>query len=330
MSKQQIAIDLTPWPAGDPPSATDNCIGYLHKYGTATIRIYDGKIDGSGCGPPPPAIVWDSNACVGGSAKEWWSGNERHRDGDEPAIITETGKNEWWNRGLRHRGGDKPAVVCISKKEAGKREEWWFKGFPHRDNGEPSLVCSGVYGRARKWHFRGRPYRPDGGPTEETNDGTLLWHDLEGKLHRVGGPAVIKADGTKEWWLDGKRSNPDGPAIERPDGSKEWYLDGKKNREGDLPAVEGAKGRKEWWVNDQLHRDNDLPAIVDPELHVEQWWNRGVRHRDDYKPAIVIHAHDGFKTKCEWWEHGKPVEVVSVPARFVDPDKLAEVFGKGQ
>ena len=34
-------------------------------------------------------------------------------------------------------------------------------------------------------------------------------------------------DGTKKWWLDGKRHRVDGPAIERPNGTKEWYLNGK-------------------------------------------------------------------------------------------------------
>ena len=30
----------------------------------------------------------------------------------------------------------------------------------------------------------------------------LCWED--GKLHRTDGPAVIKANGTKEWWEHGK------------------------------------------------------------------------------------------------------------------------------
>ena len=38
------------------------------------------------------------------------------------------------------------------------------------------------------------------------------WY-LNGKLHRVDGPAIIKHDGKKEWFLNGQRHRVDGPAI---------------------------------------------------------------------------------------------------------------------
>ena len=40
-------------------------------------------------------------------------------------------------------------------------------------------------------------------PTMEVDSfGTKYWY-LNGKLHREGGPAIVWADGTKEWCLNG-------------------------------------------------------------------------------------------------------------------------------
>src|SRR3972149_2994041 len=40
--------------------------------------------------------------------------------------------------------------------------------------------------------------------------------------HRLDGPAVECADGTKTWWINGKRHRADGPAVGYADGQKEW------------------------------------------------------------------------------------------------------------
>ena len=44
----------------------------------------------------------------------------------------------------------------------------------------------------------------DGDYYTQSNKGSILWVDEEGKKHRVDGPAVIQKDGVKEWWVDGK------------------------------------------------------------------------------------------------------------------------------
>ena len=54
------------------------------------------------------------------------------------------------------------------------------------------------------------------------------WNNAEGQLHRVNGPAVIYADGDKEWWQNDRLHRTDGPAIEDADGTKAWYLKGKR------------------------------------------------------------------------------------------------------
>lgn len=47
---------------------------------------------------------------------------------------------------------------------------------------------------------------------------------LNGKLHRVDGPAVEYSDGSKEWFLNDTRHRVDGPAIENPNGTKEYWI----------------------------------------------------------------------------------------------------------
>ena len=51
---------------------------------------------------------------------------------------------------------------------------------------------------------------------------------MNGKIHRVDGPAREWADGRKQWFLNGKLHREDGPAWEGADGAKEWWLNGKE------------------------------------------------------------------------------------------------------
>jgi hypothetical protein len=81
----------------------------------------------------------------------------------------------------------------------------------------------------------------------KSSDDSKYWY-LNGKWHRIDGPAVEDADGTKVWYLNGKLHREDGPAIEWANGSREWWLNGKRHRE-DGPAVELANGAKAWYLN---------------------------------------------------------------------------------
>jgi len=51
---------------------------------------------------------------------------------------------------------------------------------------------------------------------------------VNGKSHRLDGPASEWADGTKQWWVNDKLHRVDGPAIIWGDGSKEWHINGKR------------------------------------------------------------------------------------------------------
>ena len=115
-------------------------------------------------------------------------------------------------------------------------------------------------------------------------NGNKVWRNKEGENHRLGGPAVEKANGDKEWWVNGDLHREDGPAIESSDGSREWWVDGDLHRE-DGPALEYADGAKEWWVNGTLHRVGG--AAVRHADGSEEYWFEGHSFEDpeDYLEA---------------------------------------------
>jgi hypothetical protein len=54
-------------------------------------------------------------------------------------------------------------------------------------------------------------------------------------LHREDGPAVVGYNGKKEWWVNGKRHRLDGPAVIKDFGTyKEWWVDGEQVEEVDV------------------------------------------------------------------------------------------------
>ena len=106
------------------------------------------------------------------------------------------------------------------------------------------------------WYLNGKLHRLDG-PAIEYVDGSKKWY-ISGKLHRIGGgPAVEYVDGTKEWWVNGIRHRTDGPAVEFIDGTKIWFINGKRHRE-DGPAVEYIDNdffQDTWWLDGNLVTD---------------------------------------------------------------------------
>jgi hypothetical protein len=103
------------------------------------------------------------------------------------------------------------------------------------------------------------------------NDGTKRSY-LNGKLHRLDGPAIEDCCGSKYWYLNGELHRLDGPTIEYANGDKEWYFQGKRHRV-DGPAIEYTDGNKFWYFKDQLHRENG-PA-VEYSNGRKEWWLDG-------------------------------------------------------
>ena len=73
------------------------------------------------------------------------------------------------------------------------------------------------------------------------------WRNEAGQLHRLDGPAIEWADGTKLWYVNGQRHRLDGPAIEHTDGYKAWYVNGQLHRL-DGPAVEWYDGSVSYYI----------------------------------------------------------------------------------
>ncbi len=100
------------------------------------------------------------------------------------------------------------------------------------------------------------------------NDKTIRWYNDKEKFHRLDGPAVEWANGSKEWYVDGKRHRLDGPAFESAYGYKAWYVDGKLHRL-DGPAIEDADGYKAWYVDGKKMTETEFNEYIKPKPSCE-------------------------------------------------------------
>ena len=87
-------------------------------------------------------------------------------------------------------------------------------------------------------------------------DGVMEWRvggKPDGLLHREDGPArvcmgMFGGDGSKEWYINGKQHRVDGPAGEYAVGVNYWMQNGEFHRE-DGPAIErGVGGLDNVWI----------------------------------------------------------------------------------
>jgi hypothetical protein len=91
-------------------------------------------------------------------------------------------------------------------------------------------------------------------------EGTKEWK-LDGKFHRLNGPARVWVNGSKHWYVDGNLNRLNGPAIEDADGTKKWYVDGKLHRL-DGPAIEDADGTKKWYIHNIQYKTKQEHALA--------------------------------------------------------------------
>ena len=133
------------------------------------------------------------------------------------------------------------------------------------------------------------------------SDGRVEWRLPNRSLHRVGGPAVIKPNGTQEWWQHNQLHREDGPAIIGADGTEIWYKNGKEHRIGGPSYVDPKRGYESWSRDGVRHRVDGGPALV--VNGSQQWYENGELHRVG-GPAVV--SKDG---RQEWWVRGKKHKV---------------------
>ena len=130
--------------------------------------------------------------------KYWYLNEYLHRE-DGPAIETPYGLKEWWLHGKRH-SKDGPAVVY-----ADGRKEWYLED----EEVEPEDVvdynlAKGIFCYYEE-AYEELIFEPDFVIDEDENE----WWYLNGEHHREDGPAVERADGDKEWWLNGEEVEPE-------------------------------------------------------------------------------------------------------------------------
>lgn len=124
----------------------------------------------------------------------------------------------------------------------------------------------------------------------------IIYQDANHDYHRIGGPAIIYADGTKRWYYHGYLHRTDGPAeIVRPSdisaGYRTWWVNGKLHRT-DGPAILYNNGRIMWYESGQRHRE-DGPAIID--RNHQKYYIRGVYYTKEAFEEFI--KHKKFKEK---------------------------------
>jgi hypothetical protein len=62
-------------------------------------------------------------------------------------------------------------------------------------------------------------------------NGTMMIRNSKGELHCEDRPAMIHADGTKQWFINNKQHRLSGPAFEWANGKNGFYLDDKQMSE---------------------------------------------------------------------------------------------------
>ena len=88
-------------------------------------------------------------------------------------------------------------------------------------------------------------------------------HIVDGKFHRVDGPAIVDYNGNQFWYQYGKRHRKDGPAVIWSNGTKHWYQYGKRHRE-DGPAIMEQDGSQEYYLNNHwLNITNDFQLKIE-------------------------------------------------------------------
>jgi hypothetical protein len=117
----------------------------------------------------------------------------------------------------------------------------------------------------------------------KTNGSVISYHDYEGQLHRLDGPAY-KSVIAEDWYYHGKLHRIGGPASVDNVGQQWWYHYGSLHRL-DGPAFTDKVGGQWWYVNGQLHR-LDGPAEI-TGLGSFRWHRKGKLHRID-GPAVQL------------------------------------------
>jgi hypothetical protein len=113
-------------------------------------------------------------------SKLWCQGGVLHRDGDQPALVTETNgvvvHQEWWRHGQRHRDAG-PAFITVERLSIRGEQHWYANNKFHRGDGLPAKIA-GVSSQV-----------PNGTSVE------WFWHGAKmcDLVHYTGGPGPARS-----------------------------------------------------------------------------------------------------------------------------------------
>lgn len=133
------------------------------------------------------------------------------------------------------------------------------------------------------------------------SQGNKKW-ELNGKLHRVDGPAKIWADGSEEWYQNGKRHRENGPAIIWSGRGEKWFFHGEVHRVGG-PAF-SENDMQTWWYHGMRHRV-DGPAVI-RSGGSEEWWLFGEKIKSGVHTEFIKHVKNNPGSE------GLPFEILQV------------------
>ena len=94
-------------------------------------------------------------------------------------------------------------------------------------------------------------------------NGTERWYNDQDQYHCEHGPAIIFANGSKQWFINSKLHNEHGPAIIFANGTKYWYINGNLHNENG-PAASYSDGTKRWYLNGIEYTESEWKAQLTP------------------------------------------------------------------
>lgn len=233
-----------------------------------------------------PAVVRLDKNTGEPHAEMWFKHGVLHRELDKPAVIHQGSKRAWCVNGEFRRTNESDAPLV--RWDGG--QEWYnSNGQLHRTNGP--AVISPVNLASR--------YVKDGALYVECIDAYYERYYNNG-IHQGDLELLVKIleNGTKMHYRNNRLHNHDDrPAIVRQDGTKEWFKNGNRQRlpgPQPRPHVIRSDGTQEWYENDML-LDNPKydgispappPAIIRANGQKE-WYHRGVLQRVEYSDGRV-------------------------------------------
>ena len=236
--------------------------GKLHREdGPALITDfkYEWYKDGQLHRKDNPAIIEFTKSDTNNNTNEFWYKNGKLHREDGPAIIYFSGHMEWYINGKHHREGG-PAII-----KSNGRVEWYEYGKLHKIDG-PAVIIKGDENIIEFWvdgvlnmihnlttntklyYINGNLNREHDKPSF-VNDDKLIWYK-NNKIHRDGGPAIIKNKGKyKAWYQNNMLHCEDGPAIKSTNGDYEYYYQGLRHRiDGPAYVVDN---KQIWYVRSE-------------------------------------------------------------------------------